>query len=1170
MYRFCSEFHIYQLFRSNLTILRFCLKFRLTKVSCVRFFLSYAVLITFSFVKSSIPDTLFQLYRESRFFDRRDLLVNLSKNQQKITQTSEVLAEINLSEVKPRILAEAKSLIRESGTNPLCWALTKVQSDSDEDVNFPLFLIPTSFDVNSITNTIQFDNREELLINPYLSVFLDKKEVALKEEFAKLLSHGFVSTETKTAVEAYVESVGLVLNKAYFALGNFHPHRFDHLRDLDQLMRATEYSSALNQLLGEEVRIEEPINLSNRLLYPADLDHLNCFEQFKKSNLSLIGPPGTGKSQFISNLIGKCLFDKHSLLVVSEKRTALEVLKRKLSEHDLDRFLFINTHKNDKQEFVAQLKKNWNYLESFQIAKKKRLQLSTQHRAHLQLLLDILNTPILDSGFSISDFLKVSQGKHSDGNYRLNPPDIEEFQRLRGALITFYDEKDHSVIANIPVSAIKEKSAAEYLNEILRIKEEFEHLTTVVALKSKLDVEQAMRRLSRAQVVSNELVKKHHLIFKPGTRENKTFLKLSKKYKTLKNELNTIQLPTHWKRNPHKIELTNLDTLFKAKGLNWKTRRTWRKLSEAPVESAIELIRDQLQILQKKELYQAILNEFCGISISDPETEVDSLFRTFELLAPEEWQDLEQLRSELDLLPSGIHGQLESLWKSLNRHLNCSETQDLRAVLDTISNNSAYLTEKWRDLQSYSPDVLRFIQSSDCFDTFEADLMHTHWLNFISRFPALQGYNSSMLSKKLVEIEEEQRQEYAEFSIDIVERLASHFQAMESLLQIPARKLNEEQKTQKAKLRKGKAILVKEFSKKTRFSSIYELLNSDASEWITSLLPVLLCNGGQAARSIPLTCNLFDVALFDESSQTPLFNAVGSVQRAKRILIAGDDQQMGPESSFSGISSQAGDLLTQGLYYLQRGELHHHYRSYSTDLISFSNKHFYKDQLIAFPSYPINEQSIQFHYCEGLYIERTNKCEATEIAKQIKKLLAGNCNFGVVAFSEEQLNCIYKMLDGKSQKVLEERIQENNAFFKPIEKVQGDECDTLLISFTFGYNEDGLFRHNFGPMSTASGRNRLNVLLTRARYSIHFYASVRSVDFKISSNESISLIRKWFRFVEGEDNYAKSVVFPYGVSAVTEENKVKVQQIEKYLPHADEFITFHQVMGSRGWSLIFD
>ena len=47
-------------------------------------------------------------------------------------------------------------------------------------------------------------------------------------------------------------------------------------------------------------------------------------------NLVVEGPPGTGKSQTIVNLIAELIAEGKTVLFVSEKMAALEVVKRRL------------------------------------------------------------------------------------------------------------------------------------------------------------------------------------------------------------------------------------------------------------------------------------------------------------------------------------------------------------------------------------------------------------------------------------------------------------------------------------------------------------------------------------------------------------------------------------------------------------------------------------------------------------------------------------------------------------------------------------------------------------------------------------------------------------------------------------------------------------------------
>jgi hypothetical protein len=75
----------------------------------------------------------------------------------------------------------------------------------------------------------------------------------------------------------------------------------------------------------------------------------------------LEGPPGTGKSQTISNLVAQCLAEGKSVLFVSEKMAALDVVYRRLRAVGLGEFcLELHSSKARKVEVLEQLKHTWS------------------------------------------------------------------------------------------------------------------------------------------------------------------------------------------------------------------------------------------------------------------------------------------------------------------------------------------------------------------------------------------------------------------------------------------------------------------------------------------------------------------------------------------------------------------------------------------------------------------------------------------------------------------------------------------------------------------------------------------------------------------------------------------------------------------------------------------
>ena len=74
----------------------------------------------------------------------------------------------------------------------------------------------------------------------------------------------------------------------------------------------------------------------------------------------LIGPPGTGKSQTIANLIAQCLAENKRVLFVAEKIAALDVVFRRLREVGLGEFcLELHSNKSRKLDVLSQLQKSW-------------------------------------------------------------------------------------------------------------------------------------------------------------------------------------------------------------------------------------------------------------------------------------------------------------------------------------------------------------------------------------------------------------------------------------------------------------------------------------------------------------------------------------------------------------------------------------------------------------------------------------------------------------------------------------------------------------------------------------------------------------------------------------------------------------------------------------------
>ena len=92
------------------------------------------------------------------------------------------------------------------------------------------------------------------------------------------------------------------------------------------------------------------------MIFPADSSqHSAVIDALSQKNFSLKGPPGTGKSQTIANIIGSFLSSNRSVLFLAEKKTAIEVVKKRLNQIGLGHFC-LGVTSPKKIEVIDQLK----------------------------------------------------------------------------------------------------------------------------------------------------------------------------------------------------------------------------------------------------------------------------------------------------------------------------------------------------------------------------------------------------------------------------------------------------------------------------------------------------------------------------------------------------------------------------------------------------------------------------------------------------------------------------------------------------------------------------------------------------------------------------------------------------------------------------------------------
>jgi len=102
-------------------------------------------------------------------------------------------------------------------------------------------------------------------------------------------------------------------------------------------------------------------------VFPQDIWQENALKAAKLGHSLVVqGPPGTGKSQLICNLISDAMASGKRVLVVSQKRAALDVVYNRMKTHQLSQFLaLVHDFKNDRREIYDKLASQIEHIEEY-------------------------------------------------------------------------------------------------------------------------------------------------------------------------------------------------------------------------------------------------------------------------------------------------------------------------------------------------------------------------------------------------------------------------------------------------------------------------------------------------------------------------------------------------------------------------------------------------------------------------------------------------------------------------------------------------------------------------------------------------------------------------------------------------------------------------------------
>ncbi len=268
-------------------------------------------------------------------------------------------------------------------------------------------------------------------------------------------------------------------------------------------------------------------------------------------------------------------------------------------------------------------------------------------------------------------------------------------------------------------------------------------------------------------------------------------------------------------------------------------------------------------------------------------------------------------------------------------------------------------------------------------------------------------------------------------------------------------------------------------------------------------LPIWCCSLAGLHRALPLKPELFDLVIVDESTQCDIASSIPALYRAKRAVIVGDPKQLRHVSFLSrnkehslrnkhglhnsSMMSYRDDSLidlANAMVTSQKAVvlLDEHYRSVP-ELISFSNRRFYQNQLRVMTAKPtqVQRRGLEVKIIrDGERRQGVNQKEAESLLVHLADLLEKQKNvtedyrltFGVLSFFREQADYL--------QQLLLERIDFSTLARHKLRAstpygFQGEERDIMLISCAVDDNTSAMtYRY-------LNREDVFNVAVTRAR-----------------------------------------------------------------------------------------
>ena len=760
----------------------------------------------------------------------------------------------------------------------------------------------------------------------------------------------------------------------------------------------------------------------------------------------LVGPPGTGKSQTITNIIAQCLGEAKTVLFVAEKAAALDVVHRRLVATGLgDAVLELHSNKTDRKSVLAQLGRGWDRgasggSEEKWIEVTEDLRLS---RDQLNAYVEALHAKG-SQGFSVFDAVaSVARSKPPPFEISFASKDAHDEESYKRLVNLAADlGRTHAVVGMGPaLSLVRSEDwsfqweaefleAVEALRTVLDDLKRAEHaLAHELGLRADPKLEAGRRARLKALAPR---VKQGALDFSsvPDTPPDR----LTASAESLATDVKELAVASSETAATYPLDavrrmpLEQLDAGWReAQAKIWPAsafaRRKVRKLLQAYADNgAADPDVDLRALFRMRERDTAIReNPLAPVAETGEGTDPDHSTETVRQ-AIEFRNAIAGLRSEMedsvryglatDGLGSASDGAVPEALKSyLAAEVVVDEKSRAFTQGDGVIPVGRSVAELDSDLQTIVAERARLADWVRWIETSErSSQAGLHTLVEALEAGSIKGaveeafkraYANWWLPLVMDASDELRRFTHWEHE-NVIDTFCKFDDAAAELAPVEVmRRIAHGLPAKDGVPRKSELGTLRYQLGLVRPSLPIRQLLASLSETFGKLAPCVLMSPLSVAQYLPTDQTPFDVVIFDEASQITTSDAIGSIARGRQTIIVGDPKQLPPTNFFGRADDDDEDLPEVERDMLSildevsaagvpSRKLDWHYRSRDEALIAFSNHFYYDGRLVTFPAPSTGSDAIKFHKVNGTYARgrgRVNQEEAEAIAEMVKQRL---------------------------------------------------------------------------------------------------------------------------------------------------------------------------------------